>query len=134
MTAASTPPIHVLRGILRLIKSAQHQPALASTAPLANAAQSPGSPPTNDELTLRQHVIAQYRESQSLPPREAKIQRQIAYEYFIMKQDLTERARLHELDQGADEKLSPQELSRRAAARAGLQLPKLDAGHADEER
>jgi hypothetical protein len=41
--------------------------------------------------------------------------------------DLKERARLHELDQGADEKLSPKELSRRAAARAGLQLPVLDS-------
>ena len=52
--------------------------------------------------------------------------RRIAYDFFILRKDLTERARLHELDQGADEKLSPKELSRRAAARAGLQLPKLD--------
>lgn len=63
----------------------------------------------------------------SLPPQSARMQRQMAYEYFVLKQDLTERARLHELDQGADEKLSPKELSRRAAARAGLQLPKLDS-------
>lgn len=70
--------------------------------------------------------MSQYRQDQSLPPGKAKIQRKIAYDYFILKGDLTERARLHDLDQGADEKLSGKELSRRAAARAGLQLPKMD--------
>ena len=121
MTASSTPPIHVLRGILRLIKSTPSSKPTAGAAPAA--AKSSGS----DHVSLREHVLAQYRQSQSLPPNEAKIQRQIAYDYYILKQDLTERARLHELDQGADEKLSPKELSRRAAARAGLQLPKLDS-------
>jgi len=52
--------------------------------------------------------------------------RKIAYDYLNLKQDLTERGRLHDLDAGAEEKLSPKELSRRAAARAGLQLPKID--------
>jgi hypothetical protein len=71
--------------------------------------------------------MSKYRLSRSLPPREADIQQQIAYDFYILKRDLKERARLHEMDQGADEKLSPKELSRRAAARAGLQLPKLDS-------
>lgn len=44
----------------------------------------------------------------------------------MLKADLVERARLHEIDAGADTKLSPMELSKRAAARAGLQLPKMD--------
>ncbi|KAL7540346.1 hypothetical protein ACHAXR_010043 [Thalassiosira sp. AJA248-18] len=131
MTAASTPPLHVLRGIMRLIKTSPSKPMPVSTAPAAVAAaarSSESSQPTNtSELTLGQHIILQYRQSQSLPPYKAKIQRQIAYDYFILKQDLTERARLHELDQGADEKLSPKELNRRSAARAGLQLPKLDS-------
>mmetsp|Transcript_10765 Transcript_10765/g.23859 ORF Transcript_10765/g.23859 Transcript_10765/m.23859 type:complete len:134 (+) Transcript_10765:143-544(+) len=129
MTAATTPPLHVLRGILRHIKSAPSKLTTASTAPAATAAaQSSGSsPPANDQLSIHEHVISQYRQSRSLPPPKAKIQRQIAYDYFVLKKDLTERARLHDLDQGADEKLSPRELSRRAAARAGLQLPKLDS-------
>ncbi len=47
----------------------------------------------------------------------------MAYNFHILKKDLKERGRLHELDGGAEVKLSPKELSRRAAARAGLQLP-----------
>lgn len=123
MTAASTPPIHVLRGILRLMKKSASASASAAPAATTAAAQSA----TNDQLTLHEHVMSQYRQSQSLPSHEAKLQRQISYDYYVLKQDLTERARLHELDQGADEKLSPKELTRRSAARAGLQLPKLDS-------
>jgi len=113
--SASTPPLHVLRGILRSVKVKSSPSNFTSPSQVAAA--------NNIQPTLQQHIISQYRESQSLPPNEAKIQRKIAYEYYILKQDLTERARLHEIDQGADEKLSPDELSRRAAARVGLQLP-----------
>mmetsp|Transcript_22805 Transcript_22805/g.39017 ORF Transcript_22805/g.39017 Transcript_22805/m.39017 type:complete len:137 (+) Transcript_22805:1-411(+) len=129
MTAASTPPLHVLRGILRLTKSAA--PTQTVSASAASAAAAAGSsPPTTkkEEFSLHAQILSQYRQSQSLPPHQARIQRQIARDYWVLRQDLTERARLHELDQGADEKLSPKELSRRAAARAGLQLPKLDGG------
>ena len=52
--------------------------------------------------------------------------RNMAHDFYVLQSDLAERARLHELDAGADIKLSPKELSRRAAARAGLQLPDLD--------
>lgn len=114
--SASTPPLHVLRGILRSVKS-------NFTSPTTSTSQAAAANINNIQPTLQHHIIAQYRESQSLPPNEAKVQRKIAYEYYILKQDLTERARLHEIDQGADEKLSPDELSRRAAARVGLQLP-----------
>ncbi|KAL7476754.1 hypothetical protein ACHAW6_002590 [Cyclotella cf. meneghiniana] len=110
MSATNTPPLHVLRGILRHLKKS-----------------SPCSAQTN-ELTLRQHIISQYRASIDLPPEKSSALRAMAYDYFVLKTDLAERARLHELDAGAEEKLSPRELSRRAAARAGLQLPKLDEG------
>mmetsp|Transcript_30344 Transcript_30344/g.54966 ORF Transcript_30344/g.54966 Transcript_30344/m.54966 type:complete len:133 (-) Transcript_30344:235-633(-) len=126
MTAATTPPLHVLRGILRLTKPAPYKPMPVSTAAATAATQQSGSSqPTNAELTIRQHILSQYRQSISLSPQKSKTQRQIAYEYFILKQDLKERGRLHDLDQGADEKLTPKELSQRAAARAGLQLPKV---------
>lgn len=53
-------------------------------------------------------------------------QQKLAYEYYTLRNDLAERSRLQQLDRGADVQLSPRELSRRAAARAGLQLPNLD--------
>ena len=124
MSAATTPPLHVLRGILRQLKSSHSSNATSSTvqSATANAAAT-----LNDQPTLQQHIISQYRQSKSLAPHKAKIQRQIAFDYYVLKQDLTERGRLHDLDQGSDEKLSPHELTRRSAARAGLQLPKLDS-------
>jgi hypothetical protein len=81
---------------------------------------------SSNELSLRQHVISHYKQSVSATPHQAQHLRKIAYDYLNLKQDLTERGRLHDLDAGAEEKLSPKELSRRAAARAGLQLPKID--------
>ena len=125
MTAATTPPIHVLRGILRLVKK---------TSPNAAVATSTSSQLTNsgNELSLHQHVISQYRQSISATPQQAQHLRKVAYDYLNLKKDLTERGRLHELDTGADVKLSPRELSRRAAARAGLQLPVMDHGHVDQ--
>jgi hypothetical protein len=103
-------------------------PSKSLIVPVAATAVQPGSTqPTNAPVTLRQHIISQYRLCRSLPPQKANIQQQIAYDFYMLKRDLKERARLHELDQGADEKLSPKELSRRAAARAGLQLPELDS-------
>ena len=122
MTAATIPPIHVLRGILRHIKK---------TAAVEAATSSLQSTSSGNELSLHQHVISQYRQSISATPQQAQHLRKIAYDYLNLKQDLTERGRLHELDAGADVKLSPHELSRRAAARAGLQLPKMDDGHVD---
>ena len=127
MTAATTPPIHVLRGILRLVKK-------KSSPNAAAVATSTSSQLTNsgNELSLHQHVISQYRQSISATPQQAQHLRKIAYDYLNLKKDLTERGRLHELDSGADVKLSPKELSRRAAARAGLQLPVMDNGHVDQ--
>ena len=128
MTAASTPPLHVLRGILRHIKSMPSLPtsAASASAVTGTAGTAGTSQRTPSELTLRQHILSRYRQSKSLPPQKAAVLRSIAYDYYNLKNDLVERGRLHELDAGAEEKLSPKELSRRAAARAGLQLPKLD--------
>jgi hypothetical protein len=146
MSAATTPPLHVLRGILRLIKSSStvktstHDGAATTTTTAAVASQSSSasastsvtgtglssqSPPSSStsSSSLYAHVLSQYRQSKFLLPPQSTQQRQIAYDYYILKQDLVERARLHKLDMGADEKLSPRELARRSAARAGLQLP-----------
>ena len=129
MSAATTPPLHILRGILRYMKKAAPPSSNGAAAAVpATASSSSSSQSTNNsnELSLRQHVISQYRQSISASPQQAQHLRKIAYDYLNLKKDLTERGRLHELDAGAEEKLTPKELSRRAAARAGLQLPKLE--------
>ena len=134
LSASSTPPLHVLRGILRHIKSSPSHKALAAASPStslpASAAAEGGRTSGQDmsEVTLRDYVLAEYRKNVSVPPQREVMLRRIAYDYLVLKDDLTERARLHELDGGADTKLSPAELTRRAAARAGLQVPKLDPG------
>ena len=112
MTASTTPPLHVLRGILRQLKKTSSTSSSPSTG--------------NTEPSLRRHILSQYQASKNVPPEKAAPLRIMAYEFLTLQSDLAERARLHELDAGADMKLSPQELSRRAAARAGLQLPDLD--------
>jgi hypothetical protein len=71
-------------------------------------------------------VLKQYRLHQSAKGQEAESMRKLAYDYSVLLGDLKERARLYELDAGAEVKLSPKEMSRRAAARAGLQLPILN--------
>mmetsp|Transcript_18143 Transcript_18143/g.25572 ORF Transcript_18143/g.25572 Transcript_18143/m.25572 type:complete len:112 (-) Transcript_18143:66-401(-) len=107
MTAAKNSPIHVLRSILRHLKS---------------------SPEINMEShrVTRAYVLDQYKASLTVSKERATVLRKLAYDYSQLQKDLAERARLHDLDTGADNKLTPKELSRRAAARAGLQLPKLD--------
>ena len=108
--SATTPPIHVLRGILRSLKVK------------AEIAQSITTMPAT-----QRYILDQYRESQSISsPEKVKQLRQLAYDYYSLQKDIQERGRLYDLDAGAEEKLSPKELSRRAAARAGLQLPEID--------
>ncbi|KAL7512760.1 hypothetical protein ACHAXN_009856 [Cyclotella atomus] len=111
MSASTTPPLHVLRGILRHLKK---------------SSPSSSSVPSSTEPNLRQHVMSQYRASVGLAPEKAAPLRVMAYDFYVLQTDLAERARLHELDAGADVKLTPKELSRRAALRAGLQLPNLN--------
>lgn len=128
MSAATTPPLHVLRGILRHMKKttvALETNGAAATTANASSPQSTNNSSSN-ELSLHQHVISQYKQSITASPQQAEHLRKIAYDYLNLKNDLAERGRLHELDAGADTQLSGMELSRRAAARAGLQLPKLD--------
>jgi hypothetical protein len=50
-------------------------------------------------------------------------QRRFATEIYLLRQDIHQRGELYMIDTGADQQLSPHEFSRRAAARAGLQLP-----------
>jgi hypothetical protein len=72
---------------------------------------------------LLKHVLSEYRAAQHAPKEESQLLQKMAYDILTLKQDLKERGRLHELDGGVEVKLSPKEMSKRAAARAGLSLP-----------
>jgi hypothetical protein len=74
------------------------------------------------------HLIAQYRAHAEIEmtSTQAEQLRQQAFDFYRLRRDLAERTRLLAMDTGADQILSPREMSRRAAARTGLQLPKLD--------
>ena len=110
MSSKTTPPIHVLRGILRLLKVK------------AEIAQSNTTMPAT-----QRYILDQYRANKLIEsPDKVQQLRQLAFDYYSLQKDIEERGRLYELDAGAEEKLTPKELSRRAAARAGLQLPEID--------
>jgi hypothetical protein len=141
MTASKTPPLHVLRRILRHIRTApkQEMPQSTKTSPGIISSLEQSSTATGIEAPLSssfkksswvmqryplaKHVISQYRAAKDVPPQQAKLLRKMAYDFHILKLDLRERETLHQLDGGAEVKLTPKEMSRLAARRAGLELP-----------
>eukprot|EP00529_Nitzschia_sp_RCC80_P033066 CAMPEP_0113521870 /NCGR_PEP_ID=MMETSP0014_2-20120614/44882_1 /TAXON_ID=2857 /ORGANISM="Nitzschia sp." /LENGTH=127 /DNA_ID=CAMNT_0000419881 /DNA_START=631 /DNA_END=1014 /DNA_ORIENTATION=+ /assembly_acc=CAM_ASM_000159 len=68
--------------------------------------------------TMRKFVLGQYRSADN--------NEVFAKDYLQLRLDIEERSRLHRLDTGAEKQLSGHEMSHRAAARAGLQLPDLN--------
>ena len=115
MSASSKIPAkHVLRGILRRLK--------AHKGELPEAHQQPG------QSTTVSYALERYRDGSSDETDASRNQelQKMAYEFMILRQDIDERCRLQRLDAGAENQLSPHEMSRRAAARAGLALPKLN--------
>ena len=110
-------PLHVLRGILRFSKS----------PPLPQELVKKGLPTPAFPNALQQFVLERYRQHQDEGcDKTRRLLHQTALNYYQMKQDLVERGRLYKLDTGAEVQLTGTEMSRRAAARAGLQLPKLN--------
>jgi hypothetical protein len=100
MKASTTAtPRHVLRSILQRLRNNVELVGGDSSAP------------------TRQFAISKSRD--------ASLQ-EFSTHYAALLEDLKERQRLYRIDTGAENKLSPQEMSRRAAARAGLQLPELN--------
>jgi hypothetical protein len=113
-----TPPLHVLRGILRLSKSPPLSKELASKGPPAD---------NNATNAMQRFVLDRYRQHQTETcPKTRVLLQDMSLNYLHMKQDLLERGRLYNLDTGAENQLSGTEMSRRAAARSGLQMPQLD--------
>mmetsp|Transcript_23604 Transcript_23604/g.27849 ORF Transcript_23604/g.27849 Transcript_23604/m.27849 type:complete len:133 (-) Transcript_23604:361-759(-) len=127
-------PIHVLRGILRQIKSAPKQSlpsSILKDSQLKASAlkQSDANKSSHYANPIQEKVMALYRSSMVVPSAQAESLRKMAHDFHVLKRDLRERGKLHELDGGAEVKLSPKEHTRRAAARAGLlppELPSLD--------
>jgi hypothetical protein len=118
----SAPPLYVLRGILRLLKTPPLAKALAQKE--THVVVVPKSHKTmNPTQTF---VLQQYRNSRTGGPLLSERLERLAQDYFSLKRDLAERGRLYQLDSGAEAVLTPREMSRRAAARAGLQLPELN--------
>mmetsp|Transcript_5474 Transcript_5474/g.15854 ORF Transcript_5474/g.15854 Transcript_5474/m.15854 type:complete len:135 (-) Transcript_5474:101-505(-) len=130
--SASTkiPPLHVLRGILRRLRldptklSAANQQARqngrgATTTYVLNRYRAAALESSkNDANNNNNNNNNNHHKTREL--------HKLAYEYMILRQDIDERRRLQIMDTGAENKLSPNEMSRRAAARAGLALPQLN--------
>jgi hypothetical protein len=126
MPTSSTNTRGLLRGILRLCRTPVLPPGLAHSAPASN--------PNSSRNAARAFVLEQYRLKQTRKANQLQENYQVDVEeesrllrmaktFHNLQQDLAERGRLYSLDASAETVLSPKEVSRRAAARAGLRLP-----------
>jgi hypothetical protein len=122
MIKYNSPPLHILRATYRFLKT----PTLPE--PLVKKAIAQKIPLKLRSNQATKHLIAQYRAHADLDvtSTQAEKLRQQGFDFYRLRRDLAERTRLLAMDTGADQILTPREMSRRAAARAGLQLPKLD--------
>ena len=116
MATGTSPRLHVVRQLLRLLKTPrlpdQVLRKVKQPLPRYNACQL--------------YLLQLTRQDNNVVP-------QLAANYLQLQEDLAHRARLYQLDTSTEQVLTPQEMSRRAAARAGLQLPKLDLYEHDDE-
>lgn len=116
---SSAPPLHALRGLLRRLKT----PPLA--ADLAARKTATAGPPPRQSATAK-YVLERYRACAKETDSAKLLKlRKTAANSLTLLENLAERQALYELDAGAEVQLSPQEMTRRAAARAGLQPPDL---------
>jgi hypothetical protein len=115
---SSRQPRHILRSILRLVKT----PPLPKELLLKHSANQ-----AQYNNNVRSLLLREYRSQQAMTENsketKTKDTTRLMMRYQEMLSNLNERQKLYDLDQGAEEQFSPKELSRRAAARAGLQLP-----------
>jgi len=102
------PPKHLLRRLLRRLKTPKLSPTLQR--------KQGKNKETHQRWNAVQSFVLKQKGNQAL-----------GEEFLRLHEDLAERERLYKLDSGAEQVLTPKEQSRRAAARAGLQLPKVDA-------
>jgi hypothetical protein len=112
--------VHVVRGIFRALKT----PLLSEDLLKKSTSAQRSNKLRSNESTA--YLIRQYRMAATLTSdREKEKLRKMAMDFFQLRLDIAARGDLYALDAGADQVLTPHETSRRAAARAGLQLPEL---------
>jgi hypothetical protein len=110
----------VVRGIFRILKTPVLSENLLKKSTIINRSNKFRS----NESTA--YLIRQYRmAANSTSESEKEKLRRMAMEYYQLRRDIAARGELYAMDAGADQVLTPHETSRRAAARAGLQLPEL---------
>lgn len=149
MSSTSKIPsaVNVLRGILRKLKTNKEHlpPTKKKNFGTSSVVLDEASKDSVDNFIMndtKRYVVGMYRQNMATTAliesgggKDDKktdgdeLQQQkllLAYEYLTLRQHMDERKRLQQLDSGVETKLSPREMSRRAAARAGLQLPDLD--------
>ena len=132
MSSSNIPP--VLRGILRRLRvnKTDHISKPSSSQIINNGTTS----------ATRKYVLNWYRRelvdhnnnnnnnannnNNNIKKEEEKLHKLLANEYLSLRENIDERTRLQQLDAGAEKQFSPKEMSRRAAARAGLQMPDLN--------
>ena len=130
MSSSNIPP--VLRGILRRLRvnKTDHISKPSSSQIIDNGTTS----------ATRKYVLNWYRRelvdhnnnnnnnanNNNNKKEEEKLHKLLANEYLSLRENIDERTRLQQLDAGAEKQFSPKEMSRRAAARAGLQMPDLN--------
>jgi hypothetical protein len=124
MSASNIPP--VLRGILRRLRvnKTDHLSKPSSSQIIDNDTTS-----ATRKYVLnwyrRQSVVVDHKNNNN-NKEEEKLHKLLAYEFLSLRENIDERTRLQQLDAGAEKQFSPKEMSRRAAARAGLQMPDLN--------
>ena len=130
-----TPVMHVSKDIVK-IRNPEIATSVAHTEASTATNHSTGKSRSNASTRF---LIQQYRTASlsssttsqttttevnhSAVIHQQQIQQRFATELYLLRQDIHQRGELYLMDAGADQQLSPHELSRRAAARAGLQLP-----------
>lgn len=112
-------PRHVLRSLLRLVKT----PALPTELMQKQSATQAQHCNNVRRLVLEEFRNSKTNQTNANDESNKTNDTKLMFRYQELLQNLQERQRLFDLDQGAEERFSPKELSRRAAARAGLQLP-----------
>jgi hypothetical protein len=127
--SSTTPPLHVLRTLLRRLRTPPLAPDLASrqSKSVSQLTEHHRISPTATYVMERYRAAAKANAADSQPPLDVPKLRKMALDAARLADALAERKKLYEMDAGAEVQLSGSELIRRSAARAGLLPPEMDS-------
>lgn len=144
-SSSSALPLHILRGLYRSLKSPPNletmivvgQKSATTTTTVTTTPNNNYNRNSNKHIKSRSnpttsYLIQIYRKQQMKDNNDTTtnsqqllvLQTNIAMNTLRLRTDMMERIKLQSLDAGVEEVLTPKEMSRRAAARAGLYMPK----------